>query len=343
VRRALVGLVAVAALTAGCGDDDDTAATASATVAASTSATTATTSIVGDDPLPPIVGMDEAGAVAIDAGGNADWVTIAAGAAWVANVGGGVTRYDLRTGAEVGTSPVPGPVCLAMEVGFDSLWAGDCADNTIVRIDLATGAVLATIAPGFDTIAEESSIAVDDHCVYVMSTGRERRVARIDPATDTAVGSFAAPAGAAAMRAGFGSLWVTQPGAGAVTRVDADDGSELSTVPTGAGARFLAVGDDAVWVLNNGAGTVTRVDPDGNAVATITVGDEPVDGGDIAVGGASVWARVTDAVVARIDVATNAVVARYGEPSGSGSVAADDDVAWISAHDIATVWRLPLG
>jgi streptogramin lyase len=229
-----------------------------------------------------------------------------------------------------------------MDVGFDSLWAGDCANNTIVRIDLGTGAVLATIDPGFDHLAEESSIAVDDHGVYVMSTGRERQVARIDPATNATVEPFTAPPGAAAVRAGFGSLWFTQSGDGTLTRVDPADGAALSTVPTGAGARFLAVGDDAVWVLNNGDGTVTRVDADGNAVATITVGDEPVEGGDIAVSGDSVWARVTDAVVVQIDIATNAVVARYGEPSGSGSVGADDHVAWISAHDIDTVWRLPL-
>ena len=34
------------------------------------------------------------------------------------------------------------------------------------------------------------------------------------------------------------------------------------------------------------------------------------------------------------------VVARYGPPSGSGSVAADEDAVWVSAHDVTTVWRL---
>ena len=47
--------------------------------------------------------------------------------------------------------------------------------------------------------------------------------------------------------------------------------------------------------------------------------------------------RVSDALVARIDPSTNTVVARYGLPSGSGSVAADDNAVWISAHDVHKV------
>jgi hypothetical protein len=41
-------------------------------------------------------------------------------------------------------------------------------------------------------------------------------------------------------------------------------------------------------------------------------------------------------------VATNEIDHRYGPPSGSGSVAADDTVAWITAHDTGSLWRLPL-
>ena len=67
-----------------------------------------------------------------------------------------------------------------------------------------------------------------------------------------------------------------------------------------------------------------------------------VDGGDLAVGGGFVWARVSDTLVAKIDPATNSVVARYAPESGSGSVAADTDNAWVSAHDHDVVYRLPL-
>jgi len=76
-------------------------------------------------------------------------------------------------------------------------------------------------------------------------------------------------------------------------------------------------------------------------VATISVGAGSSSGGDIAVGGGDVWARLSDSLIAQIDPATDTVVARYGPPSGSGSVAADEDAVWVSAHDVTTVWRLP--
>ena len=76
-------------------------------------------------------------------------------------------------------------------------------------------------------------------------------------------------------------------------------------------------------------------------MATIPVGAGSSSGGDIAVGGGFVWARLSDSLIAHVDPATDTVVARYGPPSGSGSVAADEDAVWVSAHDVTTVWRLP--
>jgi virginiamycin B lyase len=330
-----VGTIALAVPAAGCGGGGHESSTPTART------TTAPVTLV-DRRLPPIVAMDAAGAKAIPAGNRADWVTIAANSAWVANVGGGVRRYDVRTAAELGTTPVPGFICQAMDIGFNSLWVADCDHNTVVRIDLATGAAVATIDAGIGRLAEESSIAVDESGVYVMCAEPDLRVAHIDPATNAVAGTFAAPSDAAAVRAGFDSLWFSRAVPGELTRVNRADGSELSTVAAGAGARFLAVGTDGVWVLANTEGTVTRVDRNGKVIATIKVADRPVDGGDIAVGGGFVWARVTDAVVAQIDPATNRVVRRVGLPVGSGSVAAEEDAAWISAHDVATVWRLPL-
>jgi virginiamycin B lyase len=68
----------------------------------------------------------------------------------------------------------------------------------------------------------------------------------------------------------------------------------------------------------------------------------PITGGDLAIGGAFVWARISSALVANIDPQTNTVVARFGPASGSGSVAADDQAVWITAHDVDKVYRLPI-
>jgi streptogramin lyase len=94
--------------------------------------------------------------------------------------------------------------------------------------------------------------------------------------------------------------------------------------------------------MDQASGTVTRVDAAGRVVATIQVSDRPIEGGDIAVGGGSVWVRTEQDLVVRIDPRTNLADARFGPPSGSGSVVADDTALWVSAHDVASVWRLPL-
>jgi hypothetical protein len=56
----------------------------------------------------------------------------------------------------------------------------------------------------------------------------------------------------------------------------------------------------------------------------------------------SLNARRSLVATASIDPMTNEVVARHGPPAGSGSVADDEEAAWISAHDVNAVWRLPL-
>jgi YVTN family beta-propeller protein len=105
----------------------------------------------------------------------------------------------------------------------------------------------------------------------------------------------------------------------------------------------LAIDEGSVWVMNSGDGTVTRVDASTNAViATIDVAKYPVEGGDMAVGGGYAWARISAELVAQIDPSTNSVIALYGPSAGSGSVAADADALWISAHDVTKVWRVPL-
>ncbi len=95
---------------------------------------------------------DIAGVVAIDSTPYPDWVTLAGDSAWVANVEDGVARYDRATGELVGSVPTGTDICLAMDTAFDSLWLGDCATATLIRVNLATGAIEATIALPFNSI-----------------------------------------------------------------------------------------------------------------------------------------------------------------------------------------------
>jgi virginiamycin B lyase len=323
-------------LTAAACGADDTLGTATATTSTPAPTTEA-------ESLPEIQDIEEAGALVIDTSGHADWLTIAGDSAWLANIGNGITRYDLATGDMLGEIGNTHDICLAMDEGFGSLWVGDCVDSTLLRIDVATGELVATIDLPFATIHPESSVAVGDDGVWMLSTGAPPDLVRIDPATNEVAATFPAPSGATAVRAGDGSLWITRADTGQLLRVDPATGEELAEIDIAPESNFLAYGEGGVWTMGSATGEVVHVDPATNSVvATIPTGGQ-VEGGDIAVGGGYVWARISEVLVAQIDPATDTVVARYGpRPTSSGGVDADDQAVWVSDYLDQTVWRLPL-
>jgi len=292
---------------------------------------------------PPVTDILKSGGSALPVY-DADWVQVVDGHAWTTLGSGVIQQLDGRTGKELTGVKVVGPTCTAMDVAHGALWMGICSSpSRLLRIDPTTGTVVARIPlPGF-VIAEEGSVASGEGAVWVVGSAPDRQLWRIDPRTNRVVSKTHLPETVVAARAGLSGLWLTDPSRGVLLRLDPRTQKTVATVNVGAGARFFAVDEGAVWVQNNLDGTVSRVDPATNAVtATIKVDSGPVDGGDLAVGGGFVWARVSDALVAKIDPATDTVVARYGPPGGSGSVAADDTALWVSAHDINVVYRLPL-
>ena len=286
------------------------------------------------------VDIEAAGATRIDVAGEPDWLAVAGDSAWAA-VQGGVRRMDGKTGEPDGLVPIPGSICLAFDVGFDSIWAGSCDRHLLARIDPNTGSLdTPLIDLPIDGLQEEGSIGVGDSGVWMISTAHQ--LLRLDPVTNSVDGEWPLPASAAGVRAGLDAVWVTVPATDTLLRIDPADPGTSRSIKVGKGPRFLAVGEDAVWVMNQRDGSVSRVSGSGEVVATVVVSDVPIHGGDISVGGGRVWVRIEQDLVVTVDPATNAVVDRYGPPSGSGSVAADDDAAWVSAHDTASVYRLSL-
>lgn len=330
-RGTLLLAVGLLLTVAACGDDErDTTA--------STTVTSVTTTEAA--PLPEVQDIEEAGALEIHTSGNADWVTVAGDSAWLANIGTGITRYDMATGEMLGEIAT-NDICLAMDDGFGSLWAGDCVDNTLLRLDLATGELLATIDLPF-RLPPESSVAVGDDGVWMLSTGTHPELVRIDPATNEVADTFPAPSGATAVRAGAGSLWITRAHAGQLLRVDPATGELLAEIDAAPDCVFLAFGEGGVWTMGS-TGEVVHVDPETNSVVAIIPTGGHVDHGDVAVGGGYVWARISESLFAQIDPATNTVVARYGPPSeGSGGIDADNQAVWVSDFLGHILWRLPL-
>ncbi|HSO29227.1 MAG TPA: hypothetical protein VLS28_04945 [Candidatus Sulfomarinibacteraceae bacterium] len=289
--------------------------------------------------LPNVIDVRTTTATVIKATPSPDFIVLAGVYAFASGVGNGVGRFDLATGDLVGSIAIPGDSCEALDAGFGAAWTATCDGPGLARIDAATGAV-STVELGGRIPDSEASVGAGEGAVWVIVDGSPRTLVKVDPASMTMVGAFEIPGTPTAVRAGLGAAWVADPALDVVHRVDPASGLIVATIPVGRQPQFLAIGEGSVWTMDQVDGTVSRVDPGTNTViATIELG-EVVRGGDIAVGGGSVWLRGSRTLLFRIDPATNEIVERYGPSAGSGSVAADEDAVWITAHDITTIWRL---
>lgn len=294
--------------------------------------------------LPPVTSLKEAKAKRIKVTGNVDWVVMAGGEAWTSTGAPEVRRFDGKTGNPVGKTLLPDDVCSAMDAGFGSVWASACASAVLVRIDERDGSVQARVKVGERILQEEGSVGAGEGAVWVLTVSPDPTLFKVDPSTDKVVDSYPAPDDSAAVRAGLGHVWLTDTGNDQLVALNPRTGKPSGRAKVGPGARFVALGEGSVWVLNQSDGSVTQVNPKSlSVVRKIIVSKQQVEGGDIAVGGGFVWARVSDTLVAQIDPTTGKVLARYGMPAGSGSIAADERAVWITAHDVDSVWRVPLG
>jgi virginiamycin B lyase len=284
----------------------------------------------------------KAGATAVSVDG--DWLAAGAGGVWLTGQNQ-VLRLDPATGRVVATIEVPQAPCMASATGFGALWTATCTPGGLARIDPETNQVTDHVRLRVaSALGGEGSIGVGTDGIWVIIDGSSCsgcRLARVDPATMRVSARVPVTDGSAAVRAGVGFIWITNPDANTVQQVDPRRERVVRTVEVGVAPLFLAVAYGAAWTLNQVDGTVTRVDAGTGRTKTISA-DLAGAGGDIAAGGQWVWARATAVLLSRIDPRTNEVVERYGPAVGSGGVAVGYGAVWIAAHDVDTVWRLPI-
>lgn len=149
---------------------------------------------------------------------------------------------------------------------------------------------------------------------------------------------------------GFGSVWVTRDEAAAVDRIDVETNKVVATIDVGAHpcAGILAA-YDAVWVPSCEEGALYRIDPgtdEASAVLEIPVFKSTgALTTELDAGSGSIWmvtegeSAVFDSL-ARIDPETEKVVATIPLGHQGSSVAATDDVVWVTAPDDGLLIRV---
>ena len=138
-----------------------------------------------------------------------------------------------------------------------------------------------------------------------------------------------------------GSLWVGAWRDGQVVRVDPRSSRVVARFPAGGpNPAGLAVGAGTIWVTHPDTDEVVRLDPGtGRVVARIQLGRLPfqVAPGDdrfrpslVAVGAGAGWVGTGRGAVARIDLASNRVVAVIKLPASPAGLAVAGDSVWVA-------------
>lgn len=269
--------------------------------------------------------------------GSPDWLAITPEATWVASARANQVVQLRAEDGKVGLIASVNRPCSGLTAAFGSIWSPSCRDKKLMRIDPATGAVIASV----DADPENSEGGITSGAGSVWMVVKPSTLIRVNPQTNTVIARIPLPSTAADPVFGDGFVWVTTFTHNTVVKVDPRTGTVVATVPTGPSPRFLTFGGGSVWTLNQGDGTVTRIDAKTDQVlATIPCGI-PGEGGDLSYADGYVWAALFDFPLTEIDAATNKPIHQWAGPGGDGMRAGGGSV-WLSNLKQGTVWRIPV-
>lgn len=270
----------------------------------------------------------------IPAGG--DFMTYGFGALWLAG-GNHIYRVNPKTDAVTAIElPDAYGGFRAPAIGEGAVWVASAPAGLIYRVDPDQNQVTLQIAAKM--WESEGSIAIDFGSLWaVVSFDKpERTLARFDAQTGKLLAQIALPGGGAGVAVAGGAIWVTSPMQGEVFRIDPATDTVTATVETGGQPRFIAADGEALWILDQSGG-VQRVDTGSAAsVASIPLGPR-FGGGDITVGGGSVWVSLHDTPVIQIDPEINQVRAVY-EGGGMGdAIRFGAGSLWVSGDSLTRI------
>jgi virginiamycin B lyase len=235
---------------------------------------------------------------------------------------------------------VMGKPCGAMSIIGSDLWAADCKDGTLNRIDTATLKITASVKTGLASPGE-FNVAVGAGSLWVPSDTKGV-ISRVDPLTLKVTARITVDPDSWYLVFGYGSLWAASSPHNSLQRIDPATNTVVHKVTVGAQPGFLAAGEGGIWVQEQGDGTVSRVDPaTGEVNGRVKIGQK-LKWGEVTAGGGKIWLRTTeDQMFVVIDPKTLAIKARIGDQIGSGALRYVDAGLWTTEHDIQTMTWWP--
>ena len=267
--------------------------------------------------------------------GSPDWSVVTKDSVWVTTGRADHVVQMIEATNKVGFIVNVARPCSGLADGFGSVWSPSCKDHAVMRIDPATGNIVARIAA--DPANSEGGITIGDGSVWIVT--KPSTLVRIDPATNAVVKSFPLPSESENPLFSHGFIWVSSFGHDQLLKVDPSSGAVVATIPVGPKPRFLTAGAGSIWTLNQGDGSVSRVDEaSGKVLATIPCGIQG-GGGEITFGDGFVWATMFDFPLTEIDPATSKVAKQWGGVGGDGIRFGFHSV-WLSNGAMGSVWRL---
>ena len=268
--------------------------------------------------------------------GHPDWMAVAPGSIWVTSSADNVVTELNATTNQPGATVYVARPCSGLAIGFGSLWIPGCQQHTLIRADLATGKIQATIPIG--PANSEGGITIGAGSVWLM-TDASGKLSRIDPATNTVIATIATPSGSFCPLFADGFVWITSTENNLLSKVDPATNKTILQIPVGKKPRFLTYGADSIWTLNQGDGTITRVSTKTNQRLADIATNTPGPGGEIAFGFGSVWATIAKKPITRIDANTSRVTSQW-IGAGGDSIRTGLGSIWLTSYDDGKVWRL---
>jgi YVTN family beta-propeller protein len=290
--------------------------------------------LVGDAPFELAAGNDEL------------WVALGQASGQESNPPNAVARLDVINN-QLGLSIPLNSAESDIAVGKGAIWVSVSDEGTVLKVDSAKRAVVATIRVGL----EPSAIAVGEGAVWVANRG-DNTVSRISPITNRVTGRIVVGHEPVSITTWQGAVWVANSGDNTVVRIDPVTDKTVAVIEvgrasagsTGAEGAFagqpvsIAAGEGAVWVAES-EGYLERIDPVANRVTwRIPLRWKPIA---MAVGDRSVWLVVDrKPILLRVNAMTGAVLQRILVGRSARGIAIANGAIWVANVEDDTVSRV---